>query len=63
MRNLAYLRDGKCLIRYFKDRGRCMNIWKQVFPLFDRPREIGFKTLGEGNELAKAQLKHEQDVK
>ena len=33
MRNLADLRDVKCLIRYMKDRGRCMNIRKQVLPM------------------------------
>ena len=26
MRNLWDINDGKCLIRYIKDRGRCMNI-------------------------------------
>ena len=31
MRNLGDLSDGKCLIRYIKDRGRCMNIRIQVF--------------------------------
>ena len=30
MRNLGDLSDGKCLRRYMKDRGRCMNIWIQV---------------------------------
>ena len=33
MRNLGDLSVGKCLIRYFKDRGRCMNIRKQVLPV------------------------------
>ena len=33
MRSFGDLSDGKCLIRYFKDRGRCMNIRIQVFPM------------------------------
>jgi len=33
MRNLGNLSDGKCLIRYIKDRGRCTNIRIQIFPM------------------------------
>ena len=30
MRNLGDLSDGRCLIGYIKDKGRCMNIRIQV---------------------------------
>ena len=33
MRNLGDLSDGKCLIRYIKDRGRCVNIRTQCFSI------------------------------